>query len=840
METAQRPTPRAEKNAFRWAVGIEGSFIPHLGIDQYEWTQHDRFWREDFALIAHDLGGRWVRYPIPWHEIEREPGVFDWSWADARFALAEELGLRLMVDLAHFGTPAWLPDAFADPLFPEAIERFARAFGERYAGRACLPTVCPVNEPLITALFCGDVGLWPPYGRGLDNYVTVLSRLAQGLVRGIRALRETMPGVEIVVCDSLEVAMTREPESSEKTSPFLRESLGADVARRLQRRHIVTDLVLGRIDERHPLHGWMRRHGFPEFDLKWFARNRQAIDLIGLDYYQHTEVELYTTPEGYYRQRIPDPPVGLFRAAQDYWRRYGLPLMITETSVAGGDDVKLDWLRRSVEDVRRLRAEGFPVVGYTWWPVIDHLDWDGAMLHQTGHIHPVGIYRLQRERDGTLARHATGLRDAFRDLIAGGEMAAGEVRNEKQAQDVKSTASGIQHPASGTSAIAHFASPLLVHSHIDWMSNWQRPQAILAHLQRRRSVLYVEAPRWQHAGDERPARSALRAFPHFPNLFVLTLHLPATLRDDADGAAAEQRRLVAAALARAPLAGRFDRPLQWFYDPGAAPVFLGWEALRARAVVYDCLEQWDAFPRAHPQTAEHERALLAAADLVFTRGERLGREKSPLVTRGECRSLPDGVNASLFIKATGRKTAVPHDSDFIRHPVLGFFGTVDERLDLELIARLADADPNWNLIFIGPIGAGIDPESLPRRQNIFWLGHRPFYTLQDYTKGFDVCLIPYRLDGAMPWHAPLKLREYLIARRPVVSSALPEVVSAFGDCVEIAGTADDFIACCQRVIHHPDPKRTRENQRRVARRRWLRVIAEIESALEAVGCSRDR
>ena len=85
---------------FRWSTGIECSFIPHLGIDQYKWTQHDRFWREDFRLIGQDLGCKWLRYALPWHEIERQPGKYDWGWFDQRLALFEELGINLMLDLA--------------------------------------------------------------------------------------------------------------------------------------------------------------------------------------------------------------------------------------------------------------------------------------------------------------------------------------------------------------------------------------------------------------------------------------------------------------------------------------------------------------------------------------------------------------------------------------------------------------------------------------------------------------------------------------------------------------------------------------------------------------------
>ena len=235
--------------------------------------------------------------------------------------------------------------------------------------------------------------------------MTVLSRVGAGASAGRRApARKRCPAWRSSSRDSLEVAATFE-DSDETTSPFLQESLRADVARRMHRRHIVTDLVLGRVNGQHPLLPWLQKHGFSDFDLHWFQRNAQTLDIIGLDYYEHTEVELYTTPEGYYRQRELRPPVGLYRAAQDYWDKYHIPLMVTETSVGGHDGDKIAWLERSVADVRRLRAEGFPVIGYTWWPVIDHLDWDGALLHQTGHIHPVGIYRLERRAGGTPGTH---------------------------------------------------------------------------------------------------------------------------------------------------------------------------------------------------------------------------------------------------------------------------------------------------------------------------------------------------------------------------------------------------------------------------------------------------
>jgi beta-glucosidase len=791
---------------FRWTTGIECSFIPHLGIDQYRWTQHDRCWRTDFELVARDLGCRWLRYALPWHEIETSPGVFDWTWFDQRLAHAESLGITFLLDLVHFGTPAWLPDAFADTDFPIALERFARAFGERYAGR--IEYVCPVNEPLITALFCGDIGLWPPYGKGLRSYMTVLSRVAQGFCRATRVLRESMPGVQILISDSLEVAVTYE-DSDETTSPFLRESLRADVARRMQRRHIVTDLILGRVHSRHPLAGWLDRHGFPEYELHWFLRNAQTIDIIGLDYYEHTEVELYTTPEGYYRQRKLDPPLGLYRAAQDYWSQYHIPLMITETSAGGLDADKIAWLEKSVNDVRRLRAEGFPVMGYTWGPVFDHLDWDGALLHQTGHIHPVGIYRLER-RGPRLERIATGLRDVYRALIAGGDETAGplietEAQREHRAAQIAVRAAGS----------APLGFPIIAHAPVRWLFGlWQRPQQVFALLSKRHPVLYVEPPQWSE--DEDHPRSGLNFYPAQPNIYNLSLHLPATLADDAQQTALACRQLLAEALAQPPLAGKFDMPVQWFADPAAAPAYLGHFA--ARAVVYDCA---GGVPDA---------TLLAQADCLFT-GSRLAEELA-LAQRPDAQYLPSGVTVRHFARANGDRLAIPNDINFVPRPVLGYFGTVDERLDFGLIHALAQADPDWSVVMVGPVR--VNPDHLPRRPNIFWLGKRPYVEMPDYAHGFQVCIAPFAVCEATRGFRPGVLNEYVLSGRPVVSTALEEVRRDFGELVTIAGTTEEFITGCREGALHPDREAIRRKARVVATRSWTKVAAEMEASIDRV------
>src|SRR3954453_21227144 len=141
---------RLPRQRFVWGAGIECSFIPHLNVDQFEWTQHNRFWRDDFQLAKEQLGIGALRYALPWHKIEPERGKFDWSIADERVEAASKMGLDLYMDVMHFGTPLWLKQAAGDPEFPEALEHFTEALVTRY--RSSITTWCPCNEPLVLAL----------------------------------------------------------------------------------------------------------------------------------------------------------------------------------------------------------------------------------------------------------------------------------------------------------------------------------------------------------------------------------------------------------------------------------------------------------------------------------------------------------------------------------------------------------------------------------------------------------------------------------------------------------------------------------------------------------------
>src|SRR5439155_13371177 len=130
----------------------------HLNVDQFEWTQHSRFWRDDLHRAKDELGLTHLRYAMPWSELEPEPEKYAWHYADQRLEEFARLGITPILDVMHFGTPLWLKQAVGDPLFPESLERFTRAIVGRY--RSSVTSWCPFNEPLVSALFSGDFGFW--------------------------------------------------------------------------------------------------------------------------------------------------------------------------------------------------------------------------------------------------------------------------------------------------------------------------------------------------------------------------------------------------------------------------------------------------------------------------------------------------------------------------------------------------------------------------------------------------------------------------------------------------------------------------------------------------------
>lgn len=405
---------------FWWAVGIEDSFLPTPAprtgrtLDEYEVTDHYGRWQGDIDRMA-GLGVRIVRYGIPWHRISPAPGRWDWTWADGPIERLLAAGIHPIVDLVHYGTPEWIEGAWANPALPGHMAEYAARAAERFGGRVYLWT--PLNEPRITAWGCGMSGIWPPHRRGWRGFVAVLLAVCRGTVLAGESLRAADPENMLLPMDAANWWLPPQPAEP---------ALVAATEFRRNLMFLALDLLAGRVDRGHPLRPWLLRHGATERELAWFGERPITQDIIGLNLYPMlSQKQWVQTASGRARIRFPYGSAETVEwVVTDYWERYRRPMMIGETAGRGRVARRLAWLRESTEGVRRLRARGVPLIGYTWWPVYDLVAW--AYQHSYAplgrFVVPMGLWGLDPD---TLDRHPTPLVDAYADLARGGADAAG-------------------------------------------------------------------------------------------------------------------------------------------------------------------------------------------------------------------------------------------------------------------------------------------------------------------------------------------------------------------------------------------------------------------------------
>lgn len=321
------------------------------------------------------------------------------------------------------------------------------------------------------------------------------------------------------------------------------------------------------------------------------------------------------------------------------------------------------------------------------------------------------------------------------------------------------------------------AMTLVCFSHLRWDFVYQRPQHLMSRFAREYRVLYFEEPAYD-AGDS--PWLEVRNEPE--SVQVLVPHLLPGMH----GAEANE---IQRTLLDAHLAGTGTGPLAlWYYTPMSLS-FSG--HLKASLVIYDCMDELSAFRAAPAELVERERELLSRADVVFTGGYSLYEAKRAL--HDNVHPFPSSVDIAHFARARER-VPEPADQVAIPHPRIGFYGVIDERLDIDLIDRVAVLRPEWQLVLVGPV-VKIDPLTLPQRANIHYLGGKAYNELPDYLAGWDVALMPFALNESTRYISPTKTPEYLAGGRAVVSSPIVDVVRTYGDCgmVRIARTAEEFV-----------------------------------------------
>ena len=367
---------------------------------------------------------------------------------------------------------------------------------------------------------------------------------------------------------------------------------------------------------------------------------------------------------------------------------------------------------------------------------------------------------------------------------------------------------------------------LLVFSHVRWNFVFQRPQQLLARLARRHRVLFVEEP-LHAAGPPRLQRST-----PMRDIEVLQPLTPVDAAGFHDDQLSVLRPLIHGHLARQGI----DDVIAWFYTPMALPLLSG---LAPRAVVYDCMDDLASFKAAPRQMRQRETALLKIADIVFTGGPSLYEAKRALHEHVIC--LPSAVDASHYAPdlALARDREVRRAERLqgqIAAPRLGYFGVIDERVDLGLLAHVADAEPTWQIVIVGPV-AKIDPSTLPRRPNIHWLGPQPYEILPQLAAGWDLCLMPFVIDESTRCISPTKTLEYLAAGKPVVSTGVHDVKAMFADVVRIADGPDGFVDAIRATLDETPmhrAERAADAHACVWRYSWDETAAAANRAIEAV------
>ena len=368
--------------------------------------------------------------------------------------------------------------------------------------------------------------------------------------------------------------------------------------------------------------------------------------------------------------------------------------------------------------------------------------------------------------------------------------------------------------------------PIIVHSHLGWDWVWQRPQQFHSRLSERHPILFVEGPR--PSDQVKAATVSLRDVPAYPNITVLQMEMPASRWSDGAWIDKERRRLVKSVLA-GPLGQRFANPVQWFYDPMAVTAFAG--HMDEQAIVYDCMDELSQFRGAPPELIRRERELLAVADVVFGGGPKLAQAKRRY--HSNVYSYGCGVDVEHFRKARLARTKPAADIAHLAAPVLGYFGVVDERLDYDLLAQLADHDPNWNVVVVGP-WTKVDRATFPERPNLHWLGGRDYAALPSYVRKYDVCMMPFAINAATEFINPTKALEYMAAARPIVSTAVEDVVLQFDHVVDVASSREEFILACENALAVRDQRRINVGLKLARQNSWESIVAQLEKHVHDV------
>src|SRR5437870_2071521 len=378
--------PNPSTHPFLFATGIENSYPVVYGrdgkgsrrrVDEMAKCGHYSRFHEDFALVR-ELGLEYLRWGPAYYRVHCAPGKYDWAFCDDAMAEMQRLKIIPIADLCHFGVPDWLEN-FQNPDFPRYFAEYAQAFARRYPW---VRFYTPVNEIFVAATFSGQYGWWNERLKSDRGFVTALKHLARANLMAEYAILSAQPAALFVQSESSEYFHAAEPAALPRAD-FLNE-----------KRFLSLDLSYGH-DVRASTYEYLLDNGFTRREYHWFLEQGSAIKsycIMGNDYYASNEHLVPATGD-----IAPSGEIfGYYVITEQYFDRYHLPVMHTETNMS---DVKRapQWLWKEWSNMIRLKEDGVPIVGFTWYSLTDQMDWDSLLMEDNGNVNKLGLFDLNRK-----------------------------------------------------------------------------------------------------------------------------------------------------------------------------------------------------------------------------------------------------------------------------------------------------------------------------------------------------------------------------------------------------------------------------------------------------------